>query len=114
MAEYFVFPSINWNPKGQRIRQLIADMQLRPENVLFLDDNPSNLGDVRHACPEIMTGDPSLIPVLKESLKKWDEWEMDYLEWIEARNAVEELGGSIAIAEPDFSGDPYYESMKNM
>ena len=70
VAEYFVFPSINWNPKGQRIRQLIADMQLRPENVLFLDDNPSNLGDVRHACPEIMTGDPSLIPVLKADAEK--------------------------------------------
>ena len=72
VAEYFVFPSINWNPKGQRIRQLIADMQLRPENVLFLDDTPSNLGDVRHACPEIMTGDPSLIPVLKADAEKAD------------------------------------------
>ena len=44
LAQFFVFPSVNWNPKGQRIRQLIADMQLRPANVLFLDDNPSNLG----------------------------------------------------------------------
>ena len=60
-AEYFVFPSINWNPKGQRIRQLIADMQLRPANVLFLDDNPSNLGEALHFCPELMTGGPELI-----------------------------------------------------
>ena len=61
LAEYFVFPSVNWNPKGQRIRQLISDMQLRPANVLFLDDNPSNLGEAEHFCPELMTGTPDLI-----------------------------------------------------
>ena len=55
VAEYFVFPSINWLPKGARIKQLISDMQLRPANVLFLDDNPSNLGEAAYACPEIMT-----------------------------------------------------------
>ena len=64
VAEYFVFPSVNWNSKGQRVQQLISDMQLRPANVLFLDDNPSNLGEVRHFCPEIMTGTPDLIPRL--------------------------------------------------
>lgn len=63
-AEYFVFPSINWNPKGQRIKQLIADMQLRPANVLLLDDNPSNLGEAVHFCPDLMTGTPELIPQL--------------------------------------------------
>lgn len=61
LAQYFVFPSVNWNPKGARVKNLISDMQLRPANVLFLDDNPSNLGEVIHFCPEIMTGGPELI-----------------------------------------------------
>lgn len=64
LASYFVFPSINWQPKGQRVKQLIADMQLRPANVLFLDDNPSNLGEAQHYCPELMTGTPDIIPQL--------------------------------------------------
>lgn len=64
LAEYFVFPSVNWEPKGPRIRQLIADMQLRPENVLFLDDNPSNLGEALHYCPDLMTGGPEMISQL--------------------------------------------------
>lgn len=64
LAEYFVFPSVNWNPKGPRVKQLITDMQLRPANVLFLDDNPSNLGEVAHFCPQIMTGGPELIAQL--------------------------------------------------
>ena len=64
LAEYFVFPSINWNSKGSRIKQLITDMQLRPANVLFLDDNPSNLGEATHFCPELMVGGPELIEKL--------------------------------------------------
>ena len=35
----FVFPRIGWMPKGKAIAQLIDDMQLRPSNVLFIDDN---------------------------------------------------------------------------
>lgn len=70
LEEYFVFPSINWQSKGARINQLISDMQLRPANVLFLDDNPSNLGEASFSCPEIMTGTPSLIPQLLADAEK--------------------------------------------
>lgn len=45
--DYFVFPKIAWVPKGQLIKQLIEEMQLRPENVLFIDDNRMNLEEAR-------------------------------------------------------------------
>lgn len=70
LEEYFVFPSVNWLPKGARIKQLISDMQLRPANVLFLDDNPSNLGEASYTCPEIMTGTPELLPQLFADAEK--------------------------------------------
>ena len=72
LAEYFVFPSINWSPKGARIKQLISDMQFRPANVLFLDDNPSNLAEASYSCPEIMTGTPALLPQLLADAEKAD------------------------------------------
>lgn len=56
-------------------------------------------------------GDTTVIPVLQEALS---DWGLNYLEWIETRNAIEELGGSVTISEPDFSDDPFYESMKQM
>ena len=62
--EYFVFPSINWEAKGNRIKQTIEDMQLRPANVLFLDDNPSNREEARFFCPEIMVEGPEIIETL--------------------------------------------------
>jgi FkbH-like protein len=45
--EYFVFPSINWEPKGPRIKALVESAQLRPASVLFVDDNPSNLEEAK-------------------------------------------------------------------
>lgn len=72
--EYFVFPSIDWTAKGGRVKQLIQDMQLRPANVLFLDDNPSNREEVRFFCPEIMVGGPedlsNLLQWAKSAKKK--------------------------------------------
>ncbi|MCI7289263.1 MAG: HAD-IIIC family phosphatase [Blautia sp.] len=62
--DYFVFASIDWNPKGVRIQQLISDMHLRPQNVLFIDDNRSNLEEARFLLPDLMTMLPDKIPTL--------------------------------------------------
>lgn len=78
LAEYFVFPSINWLPKGARLKQMIDDMQLRPANVLFLDDNPSNLGEALFSCPEIMTGTPDIIPQLIEDAGKAEKKDVSH------------------------------------
>jgi FkbH-like protein len=53
----FVFPRIAFVPKPEAIRQIIADMQLRSVNVLFVDDNPQNLAGARHLLPELHTLD---------------------------------------------------------
>lgn len=67
----FVFPSIDWTPKGARIKQQIEDMALRPANVLFIDDNTSNLNEAIYFCPEIMTATPDdLDNVIKDILEK--------------------------------------------
>ncbi len=69
LREYFVFPSVNWMPKGERIRDMIGDMGLRAVNVLFLDDNPSNRGEAEHCCPGIMVEGPEVIPQLIQDVK---------------------------------------------
>ncbi|ATY34492.1 hypothetical protein [Sphingomonas psychrotolerans] len=53
----FVFPHIAFTPKPAAIEAIIEDMQLRPANVLFVDDNALNLAEVRHFLPEIQTLD---------------------------------------------------------
>ena len=62
--DYFVFPKIAWQPKGAMVAELIADMHLRPENVLFIDDNPLNLNEALFYCPGLQTSSPEILPGL--------------------------------------------------
>lgn len=62
MHSYFVFNDINWADKGEQIRQKLADMGLRAENTLFIDDNPRNLQEVKFINPGIMAYPPDIIP----------------------------------------------------
>lgn len=55
--EYFVFPVINWEPKGTSVKRIIADCQLRAPNVVFIDDNATNIGEVCYYNEGIMTFD---------------------------------------------------------
>ncbi|MDF3605470.1 HAD-IIIC family phosphatase [Paracoccus sp. DMF-8] len=44
--DLFVFPHIDWSPKGQAISAMLDRMGLRAANTLFLDDNHLNLEEV--------------------------------------------------------------------
>ena len=61
MADYFVLPSIDWSPKGPRIRKLIEDLNLRPINVLFIDDLAKNLEEARFVSPELNVALPDIL-----------------------------------------------------
>ncbi|QAY76994.1 hypothetical protein [Sphingosinicella sp. BN140058] len=49
----FVFPHIAFTPKAAAVAAIIGDMQLRACDVLFVDDNPINLNEVRFELPEV-------------------------------------------------------------
>jgi FkbH-like protein len=65
----FIFPRIAFVPKGEAIRQLIDDMQLRPVNVLFVDDNPHNLNEVTASVPGIRVVN-ALLPECDQLLQR--------------------------------------------
>lgn len=60
----FVFNNINWENKGEQIRQKLTRMGLRAENTLFIDDNLRNLEEARYSNEGIMTALPDIIPWL--------------------------------------------------
>ncbi len=60
--DYFVFPSINWEPKGPRIAALIEAIQLRPETVMFVDDNHLNLKEAEHFVPGLQVAPETFVP----------------------------------------------------
>lgn len=72
----------------------------------------SGMGDLAlYASYLAKLGDDRAIAPLGEALNRA---ELNYLEYIEIRNAIESLGGEVAGPDREFHGDPYYESMKQI
>lgn len=65
--DLFVFPKINWNAKGNQIKEIISQCNLRDVNVLFIDDNIHNLEEARFYCPDLNTEQPAVISTLLDS-----------------------------------------------
>ena len=58
---FFVFPRIAFEAKGAAVAAIVEQANLRPQNVLFIDDNPLNLAAAKQAAPGLMTADPDEI-----------------------------------------------------
>lgn len=73
----FVFPSISWDAKAGRIKDIINKMNLREENVLFVDDNIHNLEEVRFYLPKIMLSEPNEVIALLEDVENCEIKDVD-------------------------------------
>ncbi|WGY69085.1 HAD-IIIC family phosphatase [Burkholderia cepacia] len=53
---------VSWNPKSEGIREILSEVNLLPQNVLFIDDNPLEIAEVKQALPDIrvLTGEQRL------------------------------------------------------
>jgi len=65
----FVFPEISFSPKGAMIKNIIKNAQLRPETILFIDDNKLNLNEALHYVPKLKTAEPDILPTLLDDPK---------------------------------------------
>ena len=65
--DYFVFPSIDWTPKGPRLRALVDAIQLRPETIAFIDDNALNRAEAEHFVPGLRAFSETVIPTLLDN-----------------------------------------------
>lgn len=78
IGDYFVFNSIDWTPKGPRIKNMLEDMGLRDENVLFIDDNIVNLNEAKHYSPGLMIAEPDIISKLGDYVSKIDHKDLKH------------------------------------
>lgn len=105
--DHFVFPSIDWSSKGKRVAEIIQKMQLRPEAVMFIDDNATNREEVRQACPGIQVEDEHFIAQILESdlFKGKDDKEKTRLKQYklqEQKYADREGNGDAALDDYEF------------
>jgi FkbH-like protein len=57
----FVFPQIAFAPKAPMVQRIVENMQLRPESILFIDDNVTNLNEARFYVPGLQIAEPGAI-----------------------------------------------------
>lgn len=76
--QLFVFPSIDWTPKGQRVKNIISSMNLREENVIMIDDNESNINEIKYYCPNIMSALPEQISKIAEELYLVNDYDFEH------------------------------------
>jgi len=66
LYHYFVYPQINWNPKSENIKQIISDINISADTVVFIDDQVFERNEVQHGIPEITCIDAVDINMLLE------------------------------------------------
>jgi FkbH-like protein len=60
----FIFPEIAFAPKGPMVARIVENVQLRPESILFVDDNVTNLNEARFFVPGLQVAEPDILPGL--------------------------------------------------
>ncbi|MCC7361287.1 MAG: HAD-IIIC family phosphatase [Anaerolineales bacterium] len=54
LAEYFLYPQINWNAKSASVRAIAQALNLGLDSLAFIDDQPFERDEVAAACPEVL------------------------------------------------------------
>lgn len=64
LAEYFLHPQVDWGSKAASLEAIREALNLGPEAMAFVDDQPYELAEVRHAAPEVLCLPASSLPGL--------------------------------------------------
>ncbi len=106
--DLFVFVSIDWTPKGERIQNIIKSMNLRNENVIFIDDNVSNINEAKFYSPDIMSATPEFINKIAEELYLVNDYDFEHTR-LKQYKILEEKSHQIAQAS---SNEDFLRSSK--
>lgn len=77
IEEYFLYPQINWNAKGQNVQQIATSLNINLDTFLFVDDQPFEREEVQHACPAVRVLDAAELEGLLERPELIPEFDTD-------------------------------------
>jgi len=64
--EYFLYPQINWQPKGENVRRIAKNLNINIDTFALVDDNPFEREEVTNLNPEVQALDVDQVPGLLE------------------------------------------------
>ena len=53
-SEHLAVERVTWSPKSSTIREMAAELELSPDTVVFIDDNPAEIGEVAAGLPQVL------------------------------------------------------------
>jgi FkbH-like protein len=59
LDEYFLYPEINWNAKSVSVANIRENLNIHPETIIFVDDNPLERDEVQSEHPDVLCVDAS-------------------------------------------------------
>jgi FkbH-like protein len=117
VADYFLYPQINWNPKSHSIKQIAEALNIGLDTFAFIDDNPFEREEVAAVLPQVLCLDSADVAPLaadgrfqgstsseararrrmyKEAIQREEEQEQysgDYLAFLRTCGIQLEIGG---------------------
>jgi len=67
--EDFAVRKINWRPKAENLEEILAETNLLPRSVVYVDDNPAERAAIKSAFPEVRTFGPN--PLVWRRILLW-------------------------------------------
>ena len=64
IAEYFIYPQINWSAKSQAVEAIATDINVGIDTVAFIDDQAFEREEVAHVHPDVLCIDAAEIPAI--------------------------------------------------
>lgn len=64
IADYFLVPQINWQPKSQAITAIASELNIGIDSLAFVDDQPFERAEVAGSHPEVTIFDQKMIPFI--------------------------------------------------
>ena len=121
IAEYFLYPQINWQPKSLNLPRIAQRLNLGIDAFAFVDDNPFELDQIRSIVPEVTCFHVEEIPSLRAHPRLQGSTSDDsrrrrqfYKEAIEREEVQAAFGGDylafLAASEIVLGISPYAES----
>ena len=88
LEEYFLYPQISWNPKGQAVKAIAEALNIGENTLLFVDDQPFERQQVQSVCPDVRVLDAAeylsipdlkacVVPVTEEGMARRKMYLMD-------------------------------------
>jgi FkbH-like protein len=66
LQDFFVFPSISWDPKSEQLKRVAADLNIGLDAVLLIDDSGFERAEVEAALPRVRTADSADLVSLRD------------------------------------------------